>query len=228
MERATERSGLPKGARDVLFLLCRRMDQGGTYIPPQHSPSLNTIARLSGWSKRHIQRFLNLLEQLGLVIRTRPPIEQARKNHARTLYAINVPKLLQLARDRQAQEARDSTSTGLGTPQPKARDTTAAGLGTSGRGARDTTAHSQTLSDQPDHPDPEIVVIITVLRERTGTTVSAQWAAKTRDLILARPSAPKRPGPHIGYIRRALMLDKHPERWLPTPQPPPFTQEEAS
>lgn len=208
----------------MLFLLCRRMEQGGTYIPLQHSPSLNTIARFSGWSKRHVQRALNELEQLELVIRTRPSKENAQKHHARTGYAVNVPLLLQLARDKAAQEARDRQSPGLGTSSPKARDTASHGLETGRRGARDTMAHSQTLSVQPDHPDPEIALIQGLLAVRTGVHVSDEWAAKTRQLLLVRPGAAERPAE---YIRRTLTTDPNPQRWLPTPAPPQYQREES-
>lgn len=225
MERATERSGLPKGARDVLFLLARRMDQGSTVIPLQHSPSLNTMARLSGWSKRHIQRFLNLLEELELIIRHRPPKHESQKNHARTAYTVDVPKLLKLARDRQSQEARAMPSTGVGTAGPKATDTTSRELGTGRPEARDITSHSQTLSDQPDQPDPEITLILGLLKVRTGQVISAERAATIRQLLLARPGADSESP--AAYIRRVLTTDPTPQRWLPDGQSSPNGKESS-
>lgn len=225
MERYTERSGLPKGARDVLFLLARRMDQGSTVIPLQHSPSLSTIARHSGWSKRHVQRFLNLLEQAGLLYRNRPSPYEARARHARTAYTVNVQQLQELARDTQSQAARDKVSLPLGTPGPGARDTGTPAQGTGSRAARDTVAHSQTLSDQPGQPDPEIALIVSLLKVRTGEAVSGEWADGVRQQLLGRPGADGQAP--AAYIRRALSTDPNPQRWLP-PRESQIPKEEAS
>ena len=58
-------------------------------------------------------------------------------------------------------------------------------------------------------------MVIRVLADRTGKTVSLEWAKKTATLILARPTSagqnPER------FNRRVLMLDNNVERWLPDP-----------
>lgn len=227
VEWAAEASVLGKCARDVVFALCRRMEQGSTIIPGRYSPSLRGLAAATGWSKRHVQRALNTLEALQVVSRLRPTLVDARRKHARTHYVVNLERLRSLERGlgtQGPQEGRDSTSPPLGTVRPMAGDSTTPGHGTGGREARDTVAHSQISPERADlRSDPEIDMVIKTLRDRTGKTVSEEWAARTRDLILARPgSASQRP---LGYIRRVLMLDKQPDRWLPTYTPPPIKED---
>jgi hypothetical protein len=197
------------------------MQQGTTLIPGQRSPSLSKMARASGWSKRHLQRGLTALEQAGLIIRHRPTKHDARVNHARTRYTVVYERLRELGTQR-LQEAGDTASQPLGTQRPAAGDTMARGLGTARPEARDTTAQrGQNAETQPDaETDHELDLITGVLKTRTGVTVTADWAARTRDLILARPGAAGQS--RTAYIRRALVADPRPDRWLPTPQPPPY------
>lgn len=218
-----EAAPLTKVEKDILFLLARRMQQGSTLIPAQHSPSLNRIARASAWSKRHIQRGLNMLEQRGLLIRHRPSKHDAQARGARTNYTVVYERLHELGTQR-LKEARDTPSIPLETARPKAGDKVSRELGTGSRGARDAVSHSQTLSEPSDQADPEIVLIQGLLRVRTGVLVSEESAAETRRVLLARPDAGKAPS---AYIRRVLTTDPQPQRWLPATAPPENTQEET-
>jgi hypothetical protein len=224
VERMVETSGLPTCSRDILFCLARRMDQGTIYIPGRFNPSLARISRVTGWSKRHIQRHLNRLEDTQLIIRTR-------NKGRRTLYAVNWPALAELGTrsPENAEKTRDAESPPLETARPDGRDTATPELGTSSRGTRDTAARSQTSQLSPDHgPDPEITMIRRLLEVRTGRAVSADWALATRDTILTADGAPRDPGPgRSNYIRRVIVREKDPGRWLPTPQPPQYQREEA-
>lgn len=221
VERAIEASDLPTCSRDVLFALARRMDQGSILIPGKFSPSLYRMSEVSGWSKRHIQRHLNRLEGAQLIARRR-------RKGVRTQYAINYPALLGTRRPEKAPETGDTESLPVGTPGPGTWDAAAPELGTSGQRTRDTTARSQTSQYEPDHdPDPEITMIRRLIEAKTKKLISAEWAAATRDTILAAADAPTMPGPpRSAYIRKVIIREKKPERWLPTQTPPPYHQGE--
>jgi DNA-binding transcriptional MocR family regulator len=216
VEWAIERSELPAAARDMLYLLARRMEQGSTLIPGQHSPSLSKIAQGSGWSRRHVLRALNYLEGLGLITRHRPTPHNARVYHQRTNYTVHLDKVTGLGTGSPA-EASDAQSHGLRTARRKAKDTQSPELGTARPEARDSAAHSQNLPEPPDQPDPEIAFIRGQLHDRTGQVVSEDQAAGIRALILARPSA--QGVPSMAFIRRAFAFEKHPEKWLEPPVP---------
>jgi hypothetical protein len=218
VEWAIEKSRLPTVARDVLFLLARRMDQGTTLIPGHRTPSLSKIAEASGWSRRHVLRGLNFLEAAKLITRTRPAPYDARVRHVRTRYTVHLDQLAGLETGSPA-EARDSWSYGVGTPRRGAKATQAQGLGTAGPEARDSVAHTQNLPENPEPADTEITFIRGYVSERTGQTISEDQAAGIRAVILARPGAQgQRP---MAYIRRVLTLDtrQNPEKWLePSPE----------
>lgn len=224
VEKLVEYSGLPTCSRDVLFALARRMDQGSIYIPGRFSPSLKRLEIVTGWSKRHIQRHLNQLEAVQLVIRTRA-------KGRRTLYAVNWPALAELGTQGPAggPDTRDTESPPLETQGPGTWDRASPELGTRGPRTRDTTAPSQTSQFSPDlEPDPEITMIRRLLEARTRRAVTADWAESTRDMILAAAGAPTEPGAaRSNYIRHVIVRDKNPERWIPTPEPPQYQREEA-
>lgn len=223
IERAAERADMPTVAKDVIYALSRRMDAGGPVIPLRHMPSLTTLAAASGWSRRHVERALNYLEMAGVVDRRRPSVVDARTKHARTAYTVHHDPLVKLGTG-SPQNSKDAQTLGLGPPRRQPRDKVSPDLGTPSHVARDTGAHVQTFPDQQTSPDPRAAMVIRVLADRTGKTVSLEWAEKTAALILARPTAAGQPPER--YIRRVLMLDKNIERWLPTPAPPPYQKQE--
>ena len=68
-----------------------------------------------------------------------------------------------------------------------------------------------------------------LIEARTKKQISAEWAAATRDTILAAADAPAMPGPpRSAYIRKVIIRDKQPTRWLPTPTPPQYKGEEVT
>jgi hypothetical protein len=223
IERAAERADMPTVAKDVIYALSRRMDSGTPIIPLRHMPSLTTLAAAAGWSRRHVERALNYLEMAGVVDRRRPSVADARTKHARTAYTVHHDPLVKLGTG-SPQNSKDAQSLGLGPPRRQPRDKVSPDLGPGGRAARDTAAHVQTFPDHQTTPDPRAAMVIRVLADRTGKTVSEEWAEQTAALILARPTAAgHRPE---AFIRRTLMLDKNVERWLPTPAPPPYQKQE--
>lgn len=214
-----EVSGLEPISRHILLVLCGRMMQGSTLIPREHSPSLTKLAAGTGWDRRTIMRYLNALEKAGWLIRHRPDPDKARREHARTNYTVLMPGL-----GTSSAQARDTGTRGLGASSAQARDTAAYGLGAGNPGARGRVPHSQTLSDQRTDQSGDLVdLVIKQLLERTGITVTREWATGTRDLLLARPGIKN----ERAYLIRTITTDPHPERWLPTPVPPPLQQEET-
>jgi hypothetical protein len=212
-----EASDLEPISRHILLVLCGRMMQGTTLIPREHSPSLTKLAAGTGWDRRTVMRYLNALEKAGWLIRHRPDPDKARREHARTNYTVLMPGL-----GTASAQARDTATRGLGASSAQARDSAAYGLGAGDPGARGRVPHSQTLSDQRTDQSGDLVdLVIKQLHDRTGVTVTREWAETTRDLLLARPGV-RNPR---AYIIRTITTDPHPERWLPTPEPPPYREE---
>lgn len=222
VERAVEQSSLPPIGRHIILVLCARMMQGSTLIASQHSPSLTRLAAGTGWDRRTIMRHLNELESLGWLIRHRPSPDKARREHARTNYTVLIPGL-----GAASPQARDAGTRGLGATSAQARDSGTRGLGAGDPGARGGAPHNQTFSDQrtdQSGDDGDLAdLVIKQLHERTGATVTHEWAEKTVALLLARPGITN----PRAYIIRSIVTDPHPERWLPTPVPPPLQQEET-
>jgi hypothetical protein len=214
IERAVEASDLAPIGRHIILVLCGRMMQGSTVIPPGFSPSLTQLARATGWDRRTIMRYLNILEAAGWLIRRRPDPGKARTEHIRTAYVVTV--------------ARDTASRGVGAGSAQARDSTSRGLGTSDSKARGTLSPNQIFSDQRTDQsgnDGDLAeLVIKQLHLRTGVTVGYEWAQQTTELLLARPGI-KNPR---AYIIRTITTDPRPERWLPTPEPPAYQREEPS
>lgn len=204
IERAVEKSRLHPVARHIILVLCTRMQVGSTTILQQHSPSLTRLARGTGWSRRTIQRYLNYLEEAKWIERHRPLPELARTVYLTTLYVVHEPDTLGTQGP-----ALESGGPGLEPGRTGALESGGPGL-EPGRTASQIS--SDLISDQ------EIEMVVTELEKRTGRTVTREFAAKTRDLILARPGIQHR----AAYLRRVLTTDPDPGRFLPTDQPPPF------
>lgn len=214
-----ERSDLLPIGRHILLVLCTRMQQGSTLILPGHSPSLTTLAAGTGWDRRTIMRHLAELERLGWLIRQRPDPHLARTQHLRTNYSVVPPGLGAVSTG-----ARGTGSRGLGTVSTGARDTRSPDLGAGDSGARGSAPHSQTPSAHADQSEEALAeLVIEQLHERTGVTVTAEWAAGTVAMLLARPGI-KNPR---AYILRTIAADPSPQKWLPTPQPPDYREEKA-
>jgi hypothetical protein len=210
-ERAVKASELPAIARHMLLDLLTYTDAGTLVLPYRWSPSLTGLEDDTGWSRRTVTRYLDLLEAEGWLARLRPTVHDARVKHRRTAYTVMIPDGL----GTQAAQSRVTASPGLGTGPAQARVTASPELGTAGPGASASARLIQTVPDQPENPDLTEVVIRALHRE-TGVTVDADWAAGTVEAILSRPGV-KNPR---AYLIRIITTDPH--RWLPTPQPPPY------
>lgn len=220
VERLVETSDLEPISRHIILVLCGRMMQGTTLIPPGVSPSLTRLARGTGWDRRTIMRHLNLLEAAGWLVRQRPDPHKARTEHARTSYTVLMPGL-----GAGSPMARDGGTRGLGATSAQARGAANPGLGAANPGARGAVPHSQIRSDQRSDQSGEngdlADLVAKQLLERTGTEVTREWAEQTATLLTARPGI-KNPR---AYIIRTITTDPHPERWLPTPAPPPYRED---
>jgi len=171
-------------------------------------PSLTDLARDSGRDRRTVMRYLSRLERDGWVIRKRPPIALARKEHLRTQYAIGIP------------QARDTTPPGLEAAEPGPRGLMPRELGTPGPEAGGTTPRRSSVSSRSSEED--LNAIIEIIRERDGIAVGPEWAARVLEQItgargIRNPAA---------YARRVIK-GAPPGTYAPHQGPPPFTREKG-
>ena len=89
VEQAALWSNLRPLSRLVLLVLLAKADNETAVIPPQHTPSLSTLAAATGLSRSVAAEQLNYLEALGWVMRGRPA---KKSRYARTTYAMAVGK----------------------------------------------------------------------------------------------------------------------------------------
>ena len=173
IERALEASDLPAIGRDIVFALCRCMQQGSTMILQHHSPSLTVLGRRTGWSRKTVMRYLTDLEKAGWIERRRPPADLARTVYMTTLYVVRIPGTL---------------------------GTQGASLGPEGASLGPEGAADQICSSP--ETDREIDLVITELAKHTGRTISREHAAKVRDQIVNRPGVRNRMTYLTGTLRR--------------------------
>ncbi|MFD1505271.1 helix-turn-helix domain-containing protein [Georgenia yuyongxinii] len=121
-ERALLASDLPASARLIGLTLATRTDPDLT-IPADFTPSLSTIAKWTGLSRRAVQLHLNGLETAGWVTRSRPTVMAARVHHERTRYGLATP-------------AGAGAPDALGHEIPQPGEPSALGLGNEVHGAR--------------------------------------------------------------------------------------------
>lgn len=91
---ALRTSGLPSPSRLIVLVLSDLADAQTGEVPEERTPSLRELGEWTGLGKGPIADHLKLLERHGWVIRTVPPIELARREHARTRYRLDVGEVL--------------------------------------------------------------------------------------------------------------------------------------
>ena len=132
VERALRDSGLPAAARHVALELLTRTGAGTAEVPAEHSPSLTTLARETGMSRRAVMRALNVLESGGWITRLRD-LKRAVTEKQPTRYRLHAPAR---AGDALGQEVPQSARAGgaleLGQEVPQARAGDAPELGPQG------------------------------------------------------------------------------------------------
>lgn len=197
-----------------MHVLCTKVDQDAGVILPDYQPSLNRLASDTGLHRRTIMRYLKGLDAWGWVTRQRPDVKAQRTEHARTNYAIHI--------GRNPPQARDTQAPGLGTAAALGLGAGAAPeLGAAHREARGSSPHESSKSTKST--EDEIGAIIRAIKERSGATVSAEWARRVRDQILGARDNIRDPA---AYCRRVI-LAAPPDTYRPTPIPPRFTAEKG-
>lgn len=130
IERAVRRARLPAPWVAVVLTLCTRIWQPEGIIRGSDQPSLNELAADTGYHRSTVKRSLNGLESAQWVIRVRPSVDDARRLHARTAYALRVPSVYPQARSMVSLElgARSAQAwltagQGMAHDEPRARRT---------------------------------------------------------------------------------------------------------
>jgi hypothetical protein len=207
IERAVLASVLDPGCRHLVHVLCVRVDAETNTILAIYQPSLTDLARDTGRHRRTIQRYLNVLERAGWITRKRPLPHLARREHARTAYWLHIPEGSPQARDTTPPRAR-------GTP-PRARDTTPPELGTGSPEARGPVP-PRSSGSSGSSARAAAVAVVEAIRDRTGQTISDDWAARVAGQILGG-----RDVRHAEAYLRRVIEGAPPGTYLPTPTPPP-------
>lgn len=206
------RSALPPGWRHLIHVLCTHVDEDAGVILPQFQPSLTKLASETGLHRRTIMRHLNGLERHGWVGRLRPSPADARTKHARTQYSVNIGR-------NPPPQAGDASSPELGTEGPVAGGTAPSELGAGNPVSRGGMPLRSSMSSKSSG-GVEIEAVIEAIREKTGSTVTAEWAARVAEQVLgAREDIRDR----VAYLRTVIRAAPA-DTYRQTPQPPRFTK----
>lgn len=88
---AIGRSKLDPTARHCLRVLKDRMNFRSRVITADRMPSLTDIEQETGYARSTVREALFRLEDDGWITRFPPPVDQARRKHARTRYELHLP-----------------------------------------------------------------------------------------------------------------------------------------
>lgn len=93
VERAvrSEECTLDPPGRQLVLTLLTWSDHDTAMIPERYTPSLTDLVKGTGLARSTVAAWLNKLEELGWVTRSRPSVADARRKKARTVYALAVP-----------------------------------------------------------------------------------------------------------------------------------------
>lgn len=218
--RALKQSDLPAPARLVLWDLLDSADADTAVIPEEFTPSLTDLARTTGLGRSTVKRELNRLERGGWVRRARPDPVKARTEFARTGYRLAVPP--------------GSTVD----PGPEPRPTVDPDLGPERDGPGSTVGHiptphhldldQSTDDDQKFFTDEAIATAIDAVRDRTGTTITKEWAASRviPCIVNTTDGTPRDIGDLVAYLRKAIQDEPDPRgRFLPSLHATPQARE---
>jgi hypothetical protein len=213
IERAVQRAPMTAPSKAIMMALCTRISGRTDAIEPQHSPSLRTLAQMTGLSKSTVCEHLGLLEWAGWVVRTRRPQSEAGRLHLTTVYRLRVPDWF---------SADPCPAPGPGDVRQPDNPGPSSGHGPVRQPGRPgpPAAHKQSETGKGDiviTGDDDLREIATAELAALGRTVSPAQAAEIVRLVLDG-RAPKSPA---SYLRAAIRRD--PQRFAPRGNhPPPF------
>lgn len=197
-------SDLPAPARHLMHALCVLSDAQTAVIPPRFTPSLTTLARLTGLNRATVARQLNRLEKEGWVVRERPDIAAARAKGERTRYALRVVA----QGDQGSRTERLAVVAQCDSGSRTVRH----------RPDRSTQTSNQTPRARARERDGQIIdTVMRTLRD-LGKPVDRAFAERTAEKLIKQ--YPRKP---VTYYEAIIRRDPAPH--LPTPTPPPFRAE---
>lgn len=91
VESAVLYSQLEPAARLVMFALLTKVDNDTAVVPAEFSPSLSTLAAMTGLGRSTVAAWLNKLEAGGWLTRTRPPKKSKDERTQYALHAVSSP-----------------------------------------------------------------------------------------------------------------------------------------
>lgn len=202
VERAALADELPPSGLLVLLVLAALCDQATAAIPDRYSPSLTGLVRMTGLARSTVAHHLNRLEASGWLVRKRPTPQEARTKHARTRYALRVPKLV-----RQPDSASPHSEPDLVRPSAKASPAIE---------RKDIHQPEPTRARTRTREEEVLDAIQEALREVAPDRPEAhtrEWAERVAASI---------PGGRDRTRYVAQIIRNGPEPYLPTPAPPRF------
>jgi hypothetical protein len=202
LDEAIAGSGLPAPVRHVFRMLAPRIDWETGEIPARRALSLTEMQRRTGHSRRTIREALYRLQSAGWISREPPAEDKARREHAKTRTWLHLPgsALMRQVRAR------------LTGPDHVARR----------RLYRERWQRWRNPEEIPDWAaDPHLVALAAqVLHRATGRQADEKTAAAAVGSILG--------GHRRGYFKISsaryltAALEKDPQRFMPTPEPPRY------
>lgn len=208
-------SALPAPARLIMMTLLTLTESGGVVISAKYSPSHKRLTELTGLSRAGVIKHLGALEADGWLRVRRAPVAQQRSQKTPNRYALRVP----------ASARGGLVDTPASPPHGPAlvHDVDPGTASTSPPRRPNPEQISRPNQNHAPAREHEIDAVITEIRLRTGTTVAPEWAARVVEHIVGDRTGIKE---RTGYLISAIRRESKPhERFLPTPQPPPFRKD---
>jgi len=176
-------------ARLVMLTLAEVADNDSAVVPEEFGPSLTELALQTGLSRSTVAKWLDRLEAWGWVGRTRPSVEAARAEGAKTQYSLTVGTspgdgLVQLT------DQEGSPGDGL----QVVRETDGGSPGDGRKKSPSRTTHksppsSSEASPRPEPDRPDVEALCTQLADRIVAngnrppTISKKWRDAARLLL---------------------------------------------
>lgn len=208
-------SALPASARLIMLTLLTLTESGGVQVPQRFTPSHNKLAELTGLSRAAVIKHLGALERDGWLTVRRADAARQRAQKVPNRYRLRIPASAR----RGLVETPTSARGGL----ELVHDVDPETASTSPPRRPNPDLISRPNQNHAHAREHEIDAVITAIRVRTDRTVSPEWAAQVIEHVVGdRTDITSR----TAYLIAAIRNDPKPhERFLPTPQPPPFRKD---